>query len=83
MVAISWQYLSGADKAVQIRRSVFVDKGAQPELRHNNIEIPLSVRISDLPFACSVWVKTFSKFSILLTFCVYTTRLEFLEALTF
>ena len=59
MVAISWQYFSGADKAVQIRRSVFVDKGAQPELRHNKIEIILSVRISDLSFACPVWVKTF------------------------
>ena len=39
MVAIPSQYLSGADKAVQIRRSVFVDKGAQPKFRHNNIEI--------------------------------------------
>ena len=59
MVAISRQYLSGADKAVQIRLSVFVDKGAQPELRNNKIEIALSIRISDLPFAWPVWVKTF------------------------
>ena len=34
MVAISEQYLSVADIAVQIRRSVFVDKWAQPKLRH-------------------------------------------------
>ena len=59
MVVISRQYLSGADKAVQIRRSVFVDKGAQPELRQNKIEIALSNRISDLTFACSARVKTF------------------------
>ena len=59
MVVISRQYLSGADKAVPIRRSVFVDKGAQPEPRQNKIEIALSIRISDLPFACSAWVKTF------------------------
>ena len=61
MVVISRQYLSGADKAVQIRAiSVFVDKGAQPELRKKNkIEIALSIRISDLTFACSAWVKTF------------------------
>ena len=42
MVVISRQYLSGADKAVQIRRSVFGDTGAQPELRQNKIEIALS-----------------------------------------
>ena len=59
MVALSWQYLSGADKAVQIRRSVFDDNGAQPELRQNKIEILLLIRISDLPFACPVRVKTF------------------------
>ena len=58
MVAISWQYVSVADKAVQIRRSVFVDKGTQPELRHNKIEIALSIRVSDLTFACPFWVKT-------------------------
>ena len=51
MVAISRQYLSGADKVVHIRRSVFVDKGAKPELSHNKSEIALSIRISDLPFA--------------------------------
>ena len=32
MNGISRKYLSGADKAVQIRRSVFVDKGTQPKL---------------------------------------------------
>ena len=53
MVVISRQHLPGADKAVHLRRSVFVDKGAQPELRHNKIEIALSIRISDRPFACS------------------------------
>ena len=59
MVVISRQHLPGADKAVQLRRSVFVDKGAQPELRHNKSEIALSIRISDLPFTCSASVKTF------------------------
>ena len=59
MIVISRQYLSGADKAVQIRRSVFVDKGAQPQLRQNEIEIAISIRISDLPFACFIWVKNF------------------------
>ena len=53
MVVISRQQLPGADKAVQLRRSVFVDKGAQPELRHNKSEIALSIRISDLHFACA------------------------------
>ena len=59
MVAISRQYLSGADKAVQIRRFVFVDKGAQPEHRHNKSEIAFLIRISDLPFAWLFWIKTF------------------------
>ena len=58
MVVVSGQYLPGADNAVQIRRSVFVDKGAQSEIRQNKIEIALSIRVSDLPFACSAWVKT-------------------------
>ena len=58
MVVISRQYFSGAYKAVKIRRFVVVDKGAQPELRHNKSEITLSIRISDLPFAWPVWVKT-------------------------
>ena len=55
MVEISRQHLPGADKAVQLRRSVFVDKGAQPELRHNKSKITLSItgRISDRPNACS------------------------------
>ena len=44
MVPISRQYLSGADKPVQIRRSVFVDKGPQPELRHRKSEIALLIR---------------------------------------
>ena len=57
MVVVSRQYLSGADKAVQIRRSVFVDKGAQSQLRQNKIEIAISIRISDLPFACSSGLK--------------------------
>ena len=58
MVVTSRQDLSGADKAVQIRRSVFVDKGAHPQLRKNKIEIAISIRISDLPFAYSILVKT-------------------------
>ena len=32
MVAISRQYLSGADRVVQIGQAVFVNKGTQPEL---------------------------------------------------
>ena len=40
MVAISRQHLSGADKAVQMRRSVCVGKGAQPELRHKKTKSP-------------------------------------------
>ena len=47
MVAISMQYISGADEAVQIRQAVCVDKGTQPELRHKKSEIALLIRISD------------------------------------
>ena len=36
MVAISRQYLSGADKAVQMRRSVFIVKGALPDSTAQN-----------------------------------------------
>ena len=36
MVAISSQYSFGADKAVQISKAVFFDKGTQPKPRHEN-----------------------------------------------
>ena len=53
------QYLSGADKAVQIRRAVFVDDGTQSEFRHNKSEIALLIRISDILYAWLFWVQTF------------------------
>ena len=51
MLAMLRQCLSGADKAVQIRRAVFVDIWTQPELRYNKSEIILLIRISDLLYA--------------------------------
>ena len=72
MVGIPWQYLSGADKAVLLRRSVFVDKEAKPELRHNKIEIALSIRISDFPFAWPAAVKNFLKiFNVAYILCIH------------
>ena len=47
MVAMSRQYRFGADKVVQIMRSVCVDKGTQSEPRHNKSEIAILIRISD------------------------------------
>ena len=40
MVVIPRQYLSGADKAVQIRRSVFVDKGTHPNFDTTKSKLP-------------------------------------------
>ena len=40
MVGISRQCPFGADKAVQISRAVFFDKGAQPKLRQKNAKSP-------------------------------------------
>ena len=54
IVAISRQCLFGADKAVQMSRSVFFDKGTQPELCAKKGNRPI-IRISDLLF----WVLTF------------------------
>ena len=61
-----WQYLSSADKSVQIMRSVCVDKGTQPELRHNKSEITLLIRISDLPCALLFGVPFSEIFNIAL-----------------
>ena len=44
MVVISRQYLSGADKAVQIRRSVFVDKGHNPNFDKTKSKSPYQSR---------------------------------------
>ena len=44
MVEVSRQDLSGSDKEVQIRRAAFVDKGAQPNLRHDKSENCLTNR---------------------------------------
>ena len=41
MVAISRQCPFGADKAMQISRAVFFDKGTQPELRCKKSKIAL------------------------------------------
>ena len=57
MVAISSQYLSGADKAVQIRQSVFVDKRTQSKPQHSKREIAFLIRISDLLYPCSFVLK--------------------------
>ena len=46
MVEVLRQYLSGADKAVQISRAAFVDKGTQPELQHNTSKIALPIQFS-------------------------------------
>ena len=59
MVAISRQYLSDADRAVQIGQAVFVDKGTQPDLRHNKSKIALLIRVSDFFNARHFLVQTF------------------------
>ena len=51
MVVISRQYLSGADRAVQIGQAVFVNKGTQPELQHNKSKLALLIRVSDFLYA--------------------------------
>ena len=83
MVVVSRQYFSGADKAVQNRLALFVDKGPQPELRHNKSEIALSIRMSDFLRARLCLVQTFYVFQYCSTFCAQTTGLMCLEALTF
>ena len=45
MVAIARQYLSGADRAVQIGQAIFVDKGTEPKLRHDKSKIALLIRV--------------------------------------
>ena len=59
MVAISTQYLSVADRAVQIGQAVFVDKGTQPELQHNKSKIALLIRVIDFLSAHHFLVPTF------------------------
>ena len=59
MVAISRQYLAGADRAVQIGQAIFVDKGTQPELRHNKSKIAVLIRVSDFLYARHFLVQTF------------------------
>ena len=66
MVAISSQYSFGADKAVQMSQAVFVDKGAQPELRHKNCKITLLIWISDLHYEWLLGFKLSEKFNIAL-----------------
>ena len=58
-MAISRQYLSGAERAVQIGQAVFVDKGTQPKLRHNKCKNALLIRVSDFLYARHVLVQTF------------------------
>ena len=59
MVAISRQYLSGADRVVQIGQAVFANKGTQPELRHNKRKNALLIRVSDFLYASHFLVQTF------------------------
>ena len=66
MVAISRQYFSGVDKAVQIRLAVFVDKGTQPELQHNNSKFALLFRISDRLYVLLFGFKLSTIFNIAL-----------------
>ena len=73
MVAISSQYTFGADKAVQISRAVFFDKGTQPELRHNNCKITFLILISDLHYEWLFWVQTFGKFQYCSTSYAHAT----------
>ena len=64
MVTISRQYLSGADKAVQKRQYVFVNKGIQPEHQHNKSKIDLLIRISDFFIPASFCFKVSELFNI-------------------
>ena len=66
MVEVSRSYLSGADNAVKMRRAAFVDKGTQPELRHNKSEIVLQIGISDLLYGWLLSVQTYWGVSMLL-----------------
>ena len=59
MVALSRRYLSGAESAVQIGQAVFVDKGTQPELRHNKSKITLSIRVPVFLHVRHFLVQTF------------------------
>ena len=83
MVAISRQYLSGADRAVQIRQAVFVDKGTQPELRHNKSKNALLIRVSDFLYVRHFLFQTVSNVQYCFIFCAHTTRQSCYEALTF
>lgn len=53
------QYLSVADREVQIRKAVFVDKGTKLKLQHNKIKFALLNWVSD--FLC-VWPFLFQTF---------------------
>ena len=63
MVAITSQYSFDADKAVQISKAVFFDKGTQPELQHKKCKITLLIWISDLHFEWLFWIQTFGNFN--------------------
>ena len=62
MVAISRQYPFGTDKAVQISRTVYCDKGTQPQYVKQKSINTLLIRTSDLNIAYLFWFRTFCKF---------------------
>ena len=66
MVAISRQYLSRADRAVQIGQVVFVSKGTQPKLRHSKSKIALLTRVSDFFMPINFLFKRSEMFNIAL-----------------
>ena len=59
MVADITAICFGADRVVHIGQAVFVDKGTQPELRHNKSKIALLNRILDFLYASLFLVHTF------------------------
>ena len=83
MVAISSQYSFGADKAVQISKAVFLDKGTQPKRRHKNCKITLSIWISDLHYEWLFWIQTFGKCQHHSTFYAHATDWFCLKVLAF
>ena len=82
MTMISRQHFSEADRAVQIRRAAFVDKGAQLEFRRDKGKIVLLFKMSHWIFMIgSLALKVLGILNIAPTSCNITGT-ALLETLT-
>ena len=72
------QFLSGADRAVQKGQAVFVDKGTEPELRHNKSKIALLIRVSDFLYTVTFRFDLSEMFNFALysVHCADTAKLK-------